>query len=615
MTVDEILGRLEGVKRERPGQWAARCPSHEDNSPSLAVKAGEDGKVLLHCLAGCKVDDVLKALHLEATDLFPPREVEAGKPDIVATYPYADEDGALLFEAVRLHPKSFRQRRPDGNGSWIWKLGADDAKKLPAVRRVLYRLPEIASDKTGRTVFVVEGEKDVDAVRALGFLATCCAGGAKAWHHVATHAAEALKGRMVVILPDNDDPGRQYAADVASSLRGHAKSIRVLALPGLAEKGDVSDWIRDGGTAAQLMELAKAAAAAGDSRPDLAGIDIGTFGERLRGEREERLEEAKQLVPFDQVFLDDVLGGLLPRELVLLTAKSGAGKTQQVSMFAESAVRSGRRVVGFFLEAARREIERRTKWRMMAQHWISFVEPQRRAQRLPYLPISYGAWMRGQLDAEMGHIEPGVDEFLVKEFAGRMHTVYRDATFTLEQTERVMVAMQDQVDMFILDHLDMLDLGLEDDVKSENAIARAIVEKLGHLAKRLGKPVILVVHLKKAKDFRPNLLPQQEDIYGSSHVVKLATCAISMSPAERGSDWWLAPTYIQVIKSRIEGAQPYVARVNYDLRLGAYEQKYELGRVVRGEKGADEWKRLDDRYLPAWAVRATRQGAQEGLTT
>jgi hypothetical protein len=609
VTVDEILQRLDGVKREKPGQWAARCPAHEDGSPSLAVKQSGDGKILLHCLAGCRVDDVLKALHLEPSDLFPDRQVDHARAEIAAVYPYVDEHGELLYEAVRLIPKSFRQRRPDPDGGWLWSLEANPKKNLSAVRRVLYRMPEILGDKTGRSVFVVEGEKEVDSVRGLGFLATCCSGGAKAWKHVAALASEVLKGRHVVVIPDNDEPGREYAAQVVLSLRGVAKSIRVLELPGLAEKGDVSDWIRDGGTPEKLTELARAAT---DARPELKGIDIGTFGERLRGEREERLSNAARLVPFDHAFLDDALGGLLPNDLLLLTAKSGAGKTQQVSMFAESAVRRGRRVLGFFLEAVRREIERRLKWRTLAQYWLDTIEPIRRQRRLPPLQLSYGAWMRGQLDVDMAAVERDVERWLSKEFDERLITVYRSEKFTLEQTERVMVAMQDEVDLFVLDHLDMVDF--DDDGKSENAAARAIVERLRYLAVHLGKPVILVVHLKKPKDFRPSLVPQQEDIYGSSHVVKLATCAVSMAPAERANEeWWIAPTYMQVIKNRIDGDSRLVARVPYDLRMGMYLPTYELGRVVRGDKGEDTWRQLDDQYLPIWAQRATRKNAQMEL--
>jgi putative DNA primase/helicase len=94
-------------------------------------------------------------------------EIEsAGHPRkrIAATYDYRDETGALLYQAVRFEPKGFSQRRPDGNGGWIWKL--DDA------RRILYRLPELIATPIETTIYIPEGEKDVDRLREVGLAAT-----------------------------------------------------------------------------------------------------------------------------------------------------------------------------------------------------------------------------------------------------------------------------------------------------------------------------------------------------------------------------------------------------------------------------------------------------------
>lgn len=93
---------------------------------------------------------------------------------IVATYDYTDETGGLLFQVARFVPKDFRQRRPDGNGGWIWSLGDG--------RRVLYCLPEISEAIANeRTIFIAEGEKAVEALVKLGVPATCSPGGAGKW--------------------------------------------------------------------------------------------------------------------------------------------------------------------------------------------------------------------------------------------------------------------------------------------------------------------------------------------------------------------------------------------------------------------------------------------------
>lgn len=166
---------------------------------------------------------------------------------IVATYDYFDEHGELLLQAVRYDPKDFRQRRPKEGGGWEWTTRG--------VRQVPYRLPQISAAPE-RTVFIVEGEKDVEALEAIGFLATCNAGGAGKWR--AAHA-EWLKGRDVIVLPDNDDAGRAHADDVVRSLLPIAASVCVVDLPGLSDKGDVSDWLAAGGTRDELLNLVDAA--------------------------------------------------------------------------------------------------------------------------------------------------------------------------------------------------------------------------------------------------------------------------------------------------------------------------------------------------------------------
>jgi putative DNA primase/helicase len=147
---------------------------------------------------------------------------------IVAAYDYRDEFGVLLYQVVRYDPKDFRQRRPDGNGGWTPDAGE---------RRVVYRWPELLRFPDA-TIFVCEGEKDADGVASLGHCATTVASGK--W---TDDCVKALAGRGVVILEDNDEPGRKKALTAARALNGTAASIRIVALAGLPDKGDVSDWL------------------------------------------------------------------------------------------------------------------------------------------------------------------------------------------------------------------------------------------------------------------------------------------------------------------------------------------------------------------------------------
>jgi len=194
---------------------------------------------------------------LKEHGLMPESEQPKVKARLVASYDYRDESGQLLYQVQRFEPKKFVQRKPDGDG-WIYKV--------KGVRRVPYRLPELLASPLSARVYIVEGEKDVDRLMGLGLVATCNAGGAGKWDK---SFSEYLQDRTVIILPDNDDAGRDHAQKVAKSLRSATTSlVRILELPGLPEKGDVSDWLDAGGTAEELQKLKTIAPEKSESEED-----------------------------------------------------------------------------------------------------------------------------------------------------------------------------------------------------------------------------------------------------------------------------------------------------------------------------------------------------------
>jgi len=228
------------------GAYIARCPCHDDSTPSLSISTGDKQAVILHCHAGCDPRDILKALGIQSNPAIDKRR-------IVATYDYHDAQGALISQKVRYEPKDFRQRWPDGHGGWLWKR----PRNAPYT---LYRLPELlVAIEKGDTVYLVEGEKDADRLAALGLAATSnIEGAAKPGQRAKwrpDYTAQLSGADRVVLIPDNDEPGRAHMAHVAKQLGQRAT---VVNLSGIPEKGDLSDWLNQGHTADELRALADA---------------------------------------------------------------------------------------------------------------------------------------------------------------------------------------------------------------------------------------------------------------------------------------------------------------------------------------------------------------------
>jgi hypothetical protein len=192
-----------------------------------------------------------------------PAPITAGKRQIVAVYAYQDEKGQVLFETVRWSPKGFSQRRPDGGGGYIWNI--------KGVRLVPFGLPEILGADSDATIFIVEGEKDVVALRERGLIATCNPMGAGKWRRIAEEARRALKGRPIVVIPDNDDPGRKHGEEVIAALKNCVGSVRLLALPELPPHGDVSDWLAAGHSPEELHRLVASTPGRGGAANDNRG--------------------------------------------------------------------------------------------------------------------------------------------------------------------------------------------------------------------------------------------------------------------------------------------------------------------------------------------------------
>lgn len=275
---------------------------------------------------------------------------DAGKQPLgkeVAWYDYLDEAGALLFQVVRFEPKTFRQRRRARADDPAWKVHNGWVWSARGTRQVPYHLPElIEAVALGRTIVVVEGEKDTDNLRALGVDATCNAGGVGKWSDALN---DFFSGADVVVAQDNDPqarhpktgellfhqdgrprfPGQDHARDVCRNLSGVADRVRLLDLaavwPECPKKGDVSNWIASGGTIEQFWDIIQHVP---DWSPDLPGpsaenqtpTTIQTESEFIRG-----------FIPPDYL-----IDGMLQRRFIYsLTGQTGHAKTAVALLLAQ----------------------------------------------------------------------------------------------------------------------------------------------------------------------------------------------------------------------------------------------------------------------------------------
>lgn len=244
---NDVLPKLSNVTPSSNG-YRACCPAHNDENPSLSIKNVSD-KLVLYCHKGCSFEEIIRAL-----DLYTPKQKIKGfsinspnqRKKVVAVYDYTDENGKLLYQVVRFEDKQFGIRRPNGQGGWTWNANG--------INKTLYCLPDIQKAKESKEIVIFcEGEKDVMNLKAkLNFTATTSPLGANSWKD---EYADSLVGLDVVILPDNDEAGRKHAERAANSLFNKAQSVKVVNLPNLEEKEDVSDWIDKGGNREELLEM------------------------------------------------------------------------------------------------------------------------------------------------------------------------------------------------------------------------------------------------------------------------------------------------------------------------------------------------------------------------
>lgn len=239
-TLEEVLRRL--AAKRVGSSWMALCPAHDDRSPSLAI-AEKNGKVLLHCHAGCSQASVLAALPLCAPATFKRVSTNAAQGGwrTTARYVYEAPDGTVAYTNVR------RERIRNGQGERSFYQLRGNVPGLGDCTRYLYRVTRL---RDSDFIFITEGESDANALFEHGFIATTNVCGAYApWLDSYT---DAIRGKHVTLLPDRDEPGRQRVVRIARCLFGSVRSLQVVEVP---EGKDIREWFSLGHSELEFVHL------------------------------------------------------------------------------------------------------------------------------------------------------------------------------------------------------------------------------------------------------------------------------------------------------------------------------------------------------------------------
>ena len=294
---------------------------------------------------------------------------------------------------------------------------------------------------------------------------------------------------------------------------------------------------------------------------------------------------------YGNIFLDKALGGLFPGDLVVLTARTGSGKTELATQIAQVNARNGKRPHLFALEARIGEVGQRIKFKLLAQAFFT----QKDWRTSPDVP-NFQDWIRGKQKEILEKFEPEVDEIFNREYS-TLKTLYRGADFNVDNFSAIMGQIETQTDVVIVDHLHYFDL----DSDNENVALKKTVKKIKNIVDFSGKPAVIVAHLRKQDNRLKTLVPDIEEIHGSSDISKIATAIIATAPAYGLSCGpnakHIFPTFFRVIKNRTDGSRcRYTALCGFDSQKNAYAQDFRLG-----EFSKDEFIEIDRMDYPRWA--------------
>lgn len=301
-------------------------------------------------------------------------------------------------------------------------------------------------------------------------------------------------------------------------------------------------------------------------------------------------DQMKKVIPYGITYLDKMLLGISPDDLVLLGAPSGCGKSELANQIATNAAYNGYRVVPFALEATPGEWELRSKFRLYAASLIKHIGPD-----------AMEKWT--YLDFKMGRMAKVIEPYRkpVEEILSNMKTMsvfYRGREFGIDQFRRVFNALNDKADLVIIDHLHYFDTQDE----NENREFGEIVKAIRDLNQLTNIPVILVGHLRKKDKFSTELASDLDEFHGTSTVAKVSTTVITLGPGGpvKDSDHRFA-TYFRIAKCRGDGrVKNFIGAGVFNSQMNHYEDKFSLGTQQRNQQGKVFFAEIPKEKEPLW---------------
>lgn len=303
-------------------------------------------------------------------------------------------------------------------------------------------------------------------------------------------------------------------------------------------------------------------------------------------------ETFKAPLKFGVPFLDDALMGIHQNDLITIGARSGVGKTQLGMTIALANTALGKRVHIFALEAYPGEIEMRMKFALLSKAYRNDETIFNR------IKISERQWLEGSIDHVLSRYEVEVLETLDK--LKNIYTYYKLSEFNVKHLLSAVAGIADETDLIILDHVHYVDV--DDD--NENRGLKEIAMAARNLSLGVGKPLVLMAHLRKKDRFDRDLAPGIDEFMGSSDLTKVATKVITFGKGERISTSQFE-TFVRMPKCRFDGSVTgLVGRLVFDYTQAGYLPGYEVG-VQAYEKDGIIFYKLGPNDLPYWAKRAT----------